>query len=313
MSGMPDTTALDVSAAFVLAAVAATEAMMTRIRPTQIAPRIDLQATHKLADDTVVTWMDRASGAAADAVLDEMLSYIRRHDEETGESVGSKFLGGWLVWKDPLDGTKSFMLRACTETTIIALYNTTERRVVACVIGHPASGRIWVAREGEPTGVLHTYSDHPESQACCVWGGELTNGGTILIDHMGSFKARGGTKLIYDAVGMARLLSALVEAGVDIACYGTNGLHHALVADQDPDSPKGVAAAFTTALGGEWDAAFALGVIQAGGCAIGFRVTENGDLEERDPLNPRGFDMLLTANSGTTLMQLRGIIMATFG
>lgn len=83
---------------------------------------------------------------------------------------------------------------------------------------------------------------------------------------------------------------------------GSNGRHLALVAG----GKGGVVGSVTTAVGGPWDVAGALLVMEAGGAAVGLSKTGFGHYEECDPLRVGEYDVLIAANSMETLKYLKG-------
>jgi fructose-1,6-bisphosphatase/inositol monophosphatase family enzyme len=247
----------------------------------------------KAADDTLVTDIDRASEVIASDILRNDLPGIALLGEEGGwqGEAGSRY----VVMLDPLDGTRAFALGAATSTVIIALYDTHVRRLVAVTIGCPATGRIWHA--GDRRGVdlaIHPVDDLqglPHRQSSSLRAPSPGVGGTVLIDNLSSFRRGSPSRTMLTAAGAARLVTVL-NTRFAVQSYGSNGLHHALVATST-DGPLG---AVTTSMGGAWDAAGVLLVVAAGGYAHSFRVGQRRELEPADCLDPFAYDFLVVSN-----------------
>ncbi|MDB5178156.1 MAG: hypothetical protein JWN01_99 [Patescibacteria group bacterium] len=288
-------------------AIKGVRASMAVIRPYQTGA-VDLNdIRRKSADQTVVTAADRASEDAATNELRTLGLPILR--EEAGW-LGLKESVRYCVLIDPVDGTLALALGIASCTVIIALYDRRYKQIVCTVIGDPGTGRIWVADATDCTLLV----DGRPPKTCRVWEGPFEKG-VVLIDLLGEFRAHGGTKLVWDNDGIKRLVSELVGR-VKINCFGSNGMHHARGADGSTlghPSPTGVAGTLTLAMGGPYDCAGALHVVRSGGMAAGFLVTDDRRLVECDPLDPFGYDFLLTAGTGDGFDFLRGAIMRAFG
>ncbi|MDB5178157.1 MAG: bifunctional phosphatase chloroplastic [Patescibacteria group bacterium] len=269
----------------------------------------------KQADASLVTEADHACEAVMVTMLRAALPNVPILGEEdgwTGEQVDAPY----FIIIDPIDGTRSFATGTATSTTMVALYSRDARQLVGAAIGHPATGRVWVADNAGCRRLVHgsDLADTPQQTVeCRTWPGELSRTTTVLIDKFRPFKAHSGTKQVLCAEGCLKLYEALFDQVV-IQSYGSNGFHQAMVADgaYSTDATIGVAAGLTLGMGSWWDCAGALLVLRAGGAARGFWVTEQRQLEQRDPLDPTAYDMLLVANNERTLEALSEVLVRTF-
>ena len=117
----------------------------------------------------------------------------------------------------------------------------------------------------------------------------------VFVDSYPTFKRDGG-RVIMSTSELNRL-HANIQASAGILALGSNGEHHALVAN----GGRVAVGSVTTALGGWWDGCGALQVVGAGGCAMGLRVEAGGELTECNALDVMSYDILVTANSPETL------------
>jgi fructose-1,6-bisphosphatase/inositol monophosphatase family enzyme len=242
-------------------------------------------------DKTLVTKIDRE-------VRESLVPYFQRIFPEAmimaeeGDNIGQS---EWIIMFDPLDGTRAFSCGLATSTVIAAIYNSARKQVDACVIGEPATNRVWSAFGGETTEL-----DGPVK----VWGGQLDEQSTIFLDVPHGFTRNG--RQIMNHEQMARLFHEL--RGKKLAIPGSNGLIQSLVAN----GGQKVAGSITTAIGGPWDVCGVKLVLNAGGSAKAFRLKEDPDkswLHERDPLNVLDYDILICGNSAATVETLVGHLM----
>ena len=117
----------------------------------------------------------------------------------------------------------------------------------------------------------------------------------VFVDSYPTFKRDGG-RVIMSTSELNRL-HANIQERTGILVLGSNGEHHALVANGGSAAVGSV----TTAIGGWWDVCGVLPVICAGGVAMGLRVEANGELTECNALDVMSYDILVTANSPETL------------
>jgi fructose-1,6-bisphosphatase/inositol monophosphatase family enzyme len=106
------------------------------------------------------------------------------------------------------------------------------------------------------------------------------------------------------------LMGSVFGNGTVVQMMGSNGLHHALVAN----GSEGVAGAITTAIGGPWDVSPVLLVLEAGGAARAFAVDTKGKFVEKNPLQTASYHFLVTGHDQTMvdclsnkLVYLRGM------
>lgn len=258
-------------------------------------------------DKSLLTTTDKASEKIAmEILLNNLPQDLGIHAEERGKIR----MGNKRILFDPIDGTKPFIVGATTSTVIAALYDEILNKITICVVGDPATGRIWSAEtEKGVTLREHDFSDD---------NGEYTNaissfcrvtppatlgetGRTVFCDFYPDFKRKGRTVLSNFEIAM--LFEGLFGI-YGVTMLGSNGAHHALVAN----GAQGIAGAITTAIGGPWDVAPALLVTEAGGFARAFTVLPDGELADRDPLDPESFDILITAVTETDLTAMVSIL-----
>lgn len=241
------------------------------------------------SDGTIVTNVDKASERAALACLEGIVVQA----EEGGLIRGMMGIkdSRYSVRLDPLDGTAPFTNGASTSTVIAALYDQEEQVVAGVIVGEPATGRIW-----------ETFPDTPTKTR--VWQGEMGPKTVVYTDFYPNFTRKGCRAL--DNTEQGNLFSRLFGSAM-VHMMGSNGLHHALVAN----GGQNVAGAITTAIGGPWDVAPVKLVLDAGGDARAFSRPEerNGPAWiERDPLAIDSYDFLITGNSKATVDKLSNML-----
>lgn len=252
------------------------------------------------SDGTSVSSTDLASEAAGMKVLHS--TGLDIWAEERGQSI--THTTDEMILFDPLDGTRPFLTGAISSTVIAATYSLKKKQVTRCVVGEPVSGRIWFATQGGGTWVFYTSdkgnieSDIAEAKLCTVWKGSLHNKSTVFLDLYPGFKKE-GYPAISDTV-WAKFFQNLFGKTTAISIFGSNGLHHALVAN----GAEGVAGAITTAMGGPWDVAPVLLTLEAGGSAEAFKMFSHTFLETRDPLDVLDYNLVISANNSETLTKL---------
>lgn len=256
-------------------------------------------------DGTIVTVVDRASQEAAHRFLKATGQGLWYEEGFCTPALDKEF----QILLDPLDGTNAFKNGATTSTACAALYETARKRVVACVVIEPASGRLWVSAErlgtwrcwlpeGEYPSVEELLAG---AERCTVWDGKLSSKSMVYTDC-----TRGFTKEWYppipDEVWAGFLPKLFLTSRFQM--YGTNCGHHALVAN----GGEGVAAAITTAIGGPWDVAPVHLVLEAGGAARAIS-TLRGRVREIDPLRVDAYSMVVSGNSHATVNTLTELLM----
>jgi hypothetical protein len=116
----------------------------------------------------------------------------------------------------------------------------------------------------------------------------------VLLDVSHGFN-RGVRQILTDGQ-LYRLLQVL-NSRVKLLLPGSNGLNHSLVAN----GGENLMGAITTAIGGPYDIGGVLLVLNAGGKAKAFRIDENRQLIEVDPLDVLAADLLISGNTQETV------------
>ncbi|MDO8591183.1 MAG: inositol monophosphatase family protein [bacterium] len=262
---------------------------------------------------TLLTATDKGSEMSG---LKKLFASLPRKIGVEAEERGKVRVGTGKVLFDPLDGTKPFVIGALSSTVIAAFYDEAKKQVTACIVGEPVSGRVWVAEADKPTvrmnydfeerkflGPIQNY-EFQDSTICEVSPvNPVGSGATVFLDLYPGF-TRKDAKVLSNDEG-AKLFSALFGR-FGISMLGSNGLHHALVAN----GAEGVAGAITTAIGGPWDVAPVLLVLQAGGAARAFSIEPSGNFKEQDPLDVFSYHFLVTGNSQETVDELSRVLLS---
>jgi fructose-1,6-bisphosphatase/inositol monophosphatase family enzyme len=260
----------------------------------------------KPQDGTLVTKTDKRSQQSMLRMLHGMSNLaVSQLPVYAEEAHGVLPESGKVILIDPLDGTGAFANGLATSTVIAAIYDTSAKKVEACVIGEVSTGRIWLADASSPTKLK--------------WGGTCDDD-TVKVGKGWTDRTRafGGKDYIFldvahsfnkglNVTQMAFLLKSLVTFDIKFHVPGSNGLIHALVAN----GASSAAGSISTAKGGPWDFCGALLVKQAGGFVQGYRKTADG-LVEHNALDPVGCDFLVTANSSRILKQLFSLLLAAY-
>lgn len=238
------------------------------------------------SDGTIVTNVDKTSETAALGCLDGIL--VQAEEGGVVRGLMGVHNSRYAVRLDPLDGTAPFTNGASTSTVIAALFDQEEEKVVGVIVGEPATGRIW---ETFPNQLIKTR----------VWIGEMGPKTVVYTDFYPNFSRKGCRTL--DNCEQGDLFARLFGNAM-VNMMGSNGLHHALVAN----GGQNVTGAITTAIGGPWDVAPVKLVLDAGGAARAFSRPESGEWIERDPLAIDTYDFLVTGNSQVTVDKLSEIL-----
>lgn len=270
---------------------------------------------HGISDDvetkpdfTIVTPADKASEAAGKEVLrkiSSLYSNIIIHGEETG----AEGEGDTRIYLDALDGSMPYTIGTGTSTVIIAVVDEKTGEVFYCLVGEPQSGKVWRVAQNEECKVSYfDFSFSIVSQDFTWWSpvhtyqGVLDGKSRVFIDSYPGFTKNGRTILSTEQLNA---LHARIQEKSGMLMLGSNGLHHALVAN----GGKGAVGAITTAIGGPWDVCPVLLVLAAGGFARAFAQTEVG-LVEKDPLCVALYDIVITGNSKETVDTLSEYVLS---
>lgn len=240
-----------------------------------------LSGSSDKSDGTIVTRTDFLSEKAGIAILKRLTLPI--WSEERGRP---KLMSGTsIVLYDPLDGTR-FYKTGAGGVNVIASILDASGRVIICVVGEVDTGRIFFACTGYGTWVFYSYGqlldDIKKARRCRVWAGKVKTG-TVMFDITPGFTKEGFRPIPNPALG--RLFASLF--GEYRLLIGSNGINQALVALGREE----VVGSITTALGGPWDVAPVLLILEAGGYAQGFR-----DGVPVDPLLAMEYNMLVTGS-----------------
>lgn len=242
-------------------------------------------------DVTYVTQIDLAAEAAAMPFLTG--TGLTVFSEEAGESgAPSGAMEREVILFDPLDGTRAFMQGAPTSTIIVATYSKDLKKVTRCVVADML-GRVWFATLGKGTWVFHhsgnLEQDLRSARQCRVWEGGLAPKNTVYVDYSPTFNLDG-----FPAVSFEAKLGFMAEVMkcTGVSLLGSNGLHHALVAN----GGHGVVGGVTKSKGGEWDVAPGLLVHEAGGHLRAF-TTHGGSIRSADPLDVFSYNCLISGCS----------------
>src|SRR3989344_1071190 len=172
------------------------------------------------------------------------------------------------IYFDPLDGTSCFLIGGSTPTVILAAYDQEKKKVLACATMEPITGKFFISIAGE--GAYLERFDYTKKE----WQGKR------------------------------KLTSSIEKLGAKEANFFTNGGNYALTALGNPT----VIGNITTAIGGPFDIAGILHVLEAGGAIECYKIVD----ETRD-LIPIGedieaADITIAANSPENLFKLKEII-----
>jgi fructose-1,6-bisphosphatase/inositol monophosphatase family enzyme len=265
------------------------------MRVVQMAQRdsshgVDQKNSNK-PDGTNVTITDYNSEMVAIAALEGLPVFA----EERG-LVGAKH-ERYEILIDPLDGTRPFLNGAPTSTCILGLYDHIKKQVVGCLVGEPVSGRVWGYLPGME-GPKVWYLNNPDGTPMKVFAGEVGPKTTVYADFYPGFTKPGSHS--FTNVEQQILFSRLFGEVCAISMFGSNAIHHALVAMGDKHD---VAGAITSCLGGPWDVAPVILVHAAGGCVRGF-TRNDGVFDEVDGLDIKAHHFTISGNNRATVGKL---------
>lgn len=203
-----------------------------------------------------------------------------------------------------MDGTLPFTVGLPTSTVILGAYDAEAKRMLACTIGEPATGRLWHTREGKSYAATWDFAArHVRNvRQITVWPGQLSSATAVLLDNPQGFRRSG--RQILTNVQVQGLLQLLAHHRLLMA--GSNGAHQAMVA-QGNDKMAG---AITSAIGGPQDVCGVQLVLNAGGSAKAFRMTDQRRLQEVNPQAIEDYDMLVVGNSPDTVETLSRMLLS---
>lgn len=266
-------------------------ALYASTRVVRTYQRTNCVGVETKSDSTIVTSADRASDEAGKIQL-RKIPGVTIHGEESGVEGE----GDILIYLDPLDGSMPYAAGAMTSTVIVAAVEKKSGKVLCCLVGDPSSERVWSAETG---GVCEASFAAVPVRVC---DGVLDRKSRVFIDSYPGFTKNGRMIL---STSQLNALHARIQEKSGMLMLGSNGLHHALVAN----GGKGAVGAITTAIGGPWDVCPVLLVLAAGGFARAFEQTEKG-LVEKNPLCVAAYDIVITGNSKETVDTLSGYVLS---
>lgn len=248
-------------------------------------------------DGTNVTITDYASEAAALIHLEGLPVFA----EERG-IVGNPH-PQYEILIDPLDGTRPFLNGAPTSTCINALYDKVKKEVIGCMVGEPVSGRVWKYMPGMESSMVYYLGEFFTGPTSIhVFDGEMGVKTTVYADFYPTFTKKGSHSLSDEE--QAKLFGRLFGKVSAISMFGSNAIHHALVAG---GRKKDVVGAITACLGGPWDVAPVILVAKAGGCVRGFTRIE-GAWEEQPAMDIKAHHFTISGNTPETVGKLVDVL-----
>ena len=285
---------------------------MTVVRRHQIDRMFTPVAVMGKSDSTIVTTADKESDRAGKDLLGSIPGIIVH-----GEESGATGRGEIIVYLDGLDGSMPFAIGVGTSTVIVAAVKKATGEVIYCMVGEPQTGRVWRAgRDGCcESAVLDgaTAFMSPRGQGwreVHVCDDVLaSHKSRVLVDSYPGFTKDKRTIL---SIPQLDRLHDLIQGQAGLLMLGSNGMHHALIAN----GGKGAVGAITTAIGGPWDVCPVLLVMAAGGFARAFSVildaTGRRTLEERNPHIVASYDIVISGNTQDTVDTLVDLLERVF-
>lgn len=272
---------------------------MKVVRAYQLRDKTIGEAIIKKTDDTFLTVADRECGEVLRAYVRGNFPGIRTNIEDVGESAEQSVV---TIYGDPVDGTAPLTIGLPTSTVILGAYATATKKMLACTIGEPASGRLWYTRNGRAYAATWDFETDQlrNERRLKVWTGELSSATAVFLDNCQGFK-RSGRQIMTDQ--QVQALMARLSA-YRLLMAGSNGAHQAIVA-QGNDKMAG---AITSAIGGPQDVCGVKLVLNAGGAARAFRMSEERQLVEMPPQAIEDYDILVLGNSQATVDKLTDIL-----
>ena len=272
-----------------------------------ILGQVDLSGALVKGDKTAVTIVDHGSQEQALPIIQRAFPEYSINPEE-GPASGNDS-STIKIYFDPLDGTSCFLIGGSTPTVILAAYDQEKKKVLACATMEPITGKFFISIAGE--GAYLERFDYTKKE----WQGKrkLSVNNTqfgqklpphVLLDATHPFNRMDGKRKILTQEGRRNLTSSIEKLGAKEANFFTNGGNYALTALGNPT----VIGNITTAIGGPFDIAGILHVLEAGGAIECYKIVD----ETRD-LIPIGEDIeaediTIAANSPENLFKLKEII-----
>lgn len=190
-----------------------------------------------------------------------------------------------IIWiTDMLDGSRPFANGAGTSTVICTAWDKLAKRFVATTIGHPQSGLVMEASNGQTMRWkvnVDTGERLTEPKPCRVWAGDLggESSPTVLVENLQSFQKvdgqKGGNKRTVFTVPDLLRLQHEINDHMAPQNMGSNGWHYMMLAGIG----ERVAAMVTTSIGNPGDVAGIHLVQNAGAEVRAFHVNSKRELE----------------------------------
>ena len=273
---------------------------MEVVRAYQLRDKTIGEASIKKADETFLTVADRKCGEVLRAFVRQHFPNVRSNIEDAGVSDEQSNV---TVYGDPVDGTLPFTVGLPTSTVILGAYDKETQQVLATTIGEPASGRLWYTRGSQCCAATWDFTTQQlrNERQVTVWQGALSKDTAVFLDNPKGFKRSSRQILTDEQVG--QLLVKLAKYRLLMA--GSNGLHQAVVAQGNDKMAGGI----TSAIGGPQDVCGVKLVLDAGGAARAFRMSESimtGSCRFNEvlPHAIEDYDVLVYGNNQDTVDQL---------
>lgn len=247
-------------------------------------------------DKTLVTKVDKESQKIACPIILKNLPDYKLKQEESEEYLGN-LNSDIVIYHDPLDGTRGFVLGGLAQTVILGAYDSAQKIVLAAATMEPISGRFWFSARGE--GTEQSIFDYSRGTG---WGTlnrklkvndyKLSDRGCIFTETNSPYKDN------MTLAGRLKLSEEIQKAGGKESSLLGNGIHYALVASGRPT----LIGVITTARGGPQDLSGILHVKESGGVVQCYNIKEKA-------LYPLGEDIesarvAIGANNTNTLNKL---------
>ena len=276
-----------------------------------ILGEVDLSQYLIKGDKTAVTIVDRTSEDISRPIILSGFPELSLRQEETKGVLGNPN-SPIKLYHDPLDGTGGFLIGGPTPTIILAAYDSSTKKVLACSTMEPSTGRFWFSSKANGA-FLNRYDyntgkfDSEDGKQIHVNNREGLNGSHVLVDVDHGFERttlEGKKKQILYPKERRDLSRSIEAEGGKVASFYTNGGHFALTSMGNPT----VIGNITTAIGGPFDIAGIRHVLEAGGEAQCYEITERKLYALSDSQDIEAADMVIAANNKSNLKKLEEIL-----
>ncbi len=281
-----------------------------------ITGQVDLGQYLIKGDKTAVTVVDKMSQALARPILLSAFSGYAINQEETDGTEGVKD-AGIAIYHDPLDGTGTFLIGAPNPTVILGAFDRVSKKVLAAATMEPVSGRFWLSVRGQGTKYRLFNYDRGKwegSEETCAVNKQDLRGSLVTVDISHPFnrtvRGTGEKRMCLQQEERRRLTTLLENAGVKESCMNSNGASYAILSLGRPT----FAGHITTAIGGPYDVVGLLHVLEAGGDASCYVVSQEKSGRKLGRLSTEDIetaDMVIAANKPENLDRLEEILRAS--